>query len=1209
LEARDIAVMNKRILLTTSAAPSQAPVSTPEKRVPIGVGFLISVLRNAGHSVFFIDNYLQPDSFLENDYLQKNDIDYVGIYANTICYRDTLRMFHKLEWFRQTNKWKGKIIVGGPHTSVCLNTIPDFVDYVVQGEGEKAILDIVENRVTERVVKYPRIKNLDELPMPAWDYFVKLPYHWNVSWFPEKPIMTMNTSRGCPFKCNFCSVNSIWGREYTCFSAERVVSDIEYLIKEHGAKGIYFREDNFTFNKQRLKEFCELMIKKKLNIPWACESRVSNIDREGIELMHRAGVRGFYFGVESGSQRVLNFINKGITVEQTRNAFKLCNEFGINAAASIMVGIPTETDAEHNQTLELLKEIKPTASWFNVFTGIPDSELYRYVIKNKLYEFIDDRELIYLKGHNERAKKYYGESWDACIPIKICQGKIVEPETSIVMSVYNGEKYLKDAIDSILRQTYQNFEFIIVDDGSTDETDRILYSYDDPRIRIIKNNKNIGLTKSQNKAIKTARGKYITKMDADDISLPHRLEKMVDFLNDNSDHGFVGHAFYTISSTGKILSLVNVRLDDRDIRANLQKQNQFCGTVLMRKHLFLQCGGYDEEFEFAQDYDLWLRLSELSKMANIAEPLYYWRITEDQISRAKKNEQKYYAKKAIAESKKREVMVSVIMATYNRQTLLREAIDSVLNQTYRNFKLIVVNDGGEDVEGAVTELNVDNNIVYINRKENKGLAAARNLGITMSKSKYLVYLDDDDVIYPEHLELLVTALENSDYKVAYTDSYRVHQEKQKNGKYKTIKKILYPSHDFSKNGILYGNVAPVHCFMHERSCLDEVGLFDENFESHEDWDLWIRLSKKFDFQHIKKLSAEYRFRTDGYQLTRSPGFRKTYTDICNKYRPAVKKVKLERQNQKEIEEKIIPQVRYDPRTMDPIIENVQEENVTTKPQKILVRRKGGIGDVLMITPAVRELKRKYPKSLLVCETDYVNMLKDNQYIDRVEQWGFPKISNYDIVLTPGYGHDCCENWIDAMAKKCDVKLASRKMDVFLTKDQINWAKNKIDANKRCIAFHTGKTCPTREWGIDKFKHVACHYLENGYNIIEVGDRKTTEYMGVGNDCRGCSILQTAALIKECQIFVGVYSVCANIAKAVETPACIIYGSCNPASAGADALEYPIWLDNLECKGCRNRLGMMGDKPIKCQQPEIYCLTKLMPELAIETIDKCIKELK
>ena len=288
------------ILFTTSAAPSQSPFSTTEKRPPLGIGFLISVLQNAGHKVFFIDNFLQPSNFLETGYIQKNKIDYVGISASTICFRDTLRMLYKLEYLRQTKQWYGKIIVGGPHTSVALETLPDFVDYVVQGEGEKVIVDIVEGEVKERVIRYPRISNLDNLPMPAWDYFASLPYDWGVPWFPDQPVFTMSTSRGCPFSCSFCAVHSIWGNRYIHFSAERIVSDIEYLIEHFKIKGIYFREDNFTFNRKRLTNFCDLLLTKGINVFWACETRVDTLDKELVKLMYQAGARGFYIGVEKG---------------------------------------------------------------------------------------------------------------------------------------------------------------------------------------------------------------------------------------------------------------------------------------------------------------------------------------------------------------------------------------------------------------------------------------------------------------------------------------------------------------------------------------------------------------------------------------------------------------------------------------------------------------------------------------------------------------------------------------------------------------------------------------------------------------------------------------------------------------------------------------------------------------------------------------------
>ena len=882
----------KRVLLTTSAAPSQSPFSTIEKRPPIGIGFLISVLRNAGHEVFFIDNYLEPSDSLETDYLQFNHIDLVGIYANTICYRDTLRMLHRLEYLRQTGKWKGKIVVGGPHTTVALDTIPEFVDHVVQGEGEYALLDIVEGKATQRVIRYPRIQNLDELPMPAWDYFALLPYNWHVEWFPEEPVFTMNTSRGCPFACTFCSVGSVWGKNYTYFSAERIVSDIEYLVEHHGAKGIYFREDNFTLNKNRLTRYCNLLLERGITIPWACETRVSSLDRETVELMSRAGVCGFYLGVESGSQRMLDFLMKGITVDQTRNAFELCHEYSIKTAASVIVGTPTETDEDLQQTLTLLDDIKPTTTWFNVFVGIPNSYLYQYTINNNLYEFKDDRGLLYLKGHNKRTKKYYGKHINAEIPAISSQGdRIVKPKISVVMSVYNGDKYLEKAIQSILHQSFQDFEFIIIDDASTDSTTDILARFTDPRFKIMRNHRNIGLTRSLNIGMREAQGEYIARMDADDISLPHRLETQYEFLRNNPEYALVGSSYYSIDENGRTVSLVPVLTSDQEIRAGLQKQNWFGhGTVMMRNNTFVECGGYDEEFIYAQDYDLWLRMTEKFKVSNIEEPLYCWRITSDCISKKKINEQQKYARLAIFKTRSRlnlslkKPKVSVIVPTYNRPQMLIDAIQSILDQSYKNVEIVVINDCGTDVKEIVRGLNIRNNIIYLNHHTNKGLAASRNTGIKAASGKYIAYLDDDDIYYPNHLETLVNVIEEGKYKVAYTDAYRAFQVLE-NGHYRITRRDIPFSNDFDRDLLLIQNISPVNCFVHAKSCLDEVGLFDEDLHAHEDWDLWIRLSREYDFKHIRKVTAEFRWRMDGSTMSSSrlPEFLRTMGIIYRRY--------------------------------------------------------------------------------------------------------------------------------------------------------------------------------------------------------------------------------------------------------------------------------------------------------------------------------------
>lgn len=896
----------KNILLTTSAAPEQTPFSTTEKRPPIGIGFLISTLREAGHNVFFIDNYLSPSNFLETDYLKRHRIDFVGIYTNTICFRDSLRMFYLLEEMRQRGFWNGKIIAGGPHASVCPETIPRFVDHVVIGEGEYAVRDIVAGKVTERIVRYPSIGNLDELPMPAWDYFTDLPYNWGGNWLPEAPVFTMNTSRGCPFSCTFCSVCSIWGKRYTSFSAERVVSDIEYVVRHYGARGIYFREDNFTLKRERLVSFCNLLIERNIRIPWVCESRVSNLDRELVVLMARAGAVGFYFGVESGSQRLLDFMKKGISVEQIRNAFRWCHELDIKTAASVIVGVPTETEDDLRMTAALLEELQPTVTWFNIFVGIPDSELFRYAQEHGYVEFIDDRGLAYMKGHNRRVELFYGSAWDAKVPVTFENGKISTPLVSVIMSVHNGERHVGEAIQSILCQSFLNYECIIIDDASTDATPDILLQFKDPRLSVIRNSRNLGLTASLNVGIQASRGKYIARMDADDLSVPHRFARQVEYLENNPEIAVVGSSYYTMDELGVVTGITDVLDRPELIQRELLRQNWFGhGSVMMRKSCLEEIGGYDERFIYAQDYDLFLRLSERYKLANVTEPLYCWRESPHGISASKRAQQDYFAEMARSAASQRRgasvctaaeppvtplaPLVSVIVPTHNRPDMLATAISSILAQTMQSFEIIVVNDAGTDVQPVLERFSGRENIRYLVHETNRGLAAARNTGINAARGKYIAYLDDDDAYYPKHLETLVGFLESNDCRVAYSDAYCAIQQKTDNG-FVTVKREVVYSRDFDYDAILYVNFIPVLCVIHEKACLSLCGMFDESLSRHEDWDLWIRMSRHERFEHINTVTCEYTYRPDGSSMTSSsaPLFFETYKAVCRKYDDFVK---------------------------------------------------------------------------------------------------------------------------------------------------------------------------------------------------------------------------------------------------------------------------------------------------------------------------------
>ncbi|RNC65998.1 MAG: glycosyltransferase, partial [Desulfuromonadales bacterium] len=240
-------------------------------------------------------------------------------------------------------------------------------------------------------------------------------------------------------------------------------------------------------------------------------------------------------------------------------------------------------------------------------------------------------------------------------------------------------------------------------------------------------------------------------------------------------------------------------------------------------------------------------------------------------------------KRPVAQKSGPHPLVSVIVPTYNRPDMLPETLRSILAQTYPNIEIVVVNDAGADVERLVKE--VAPGAAYLRHERNKGLAGARNTGIRHASGKYIAYLDDDDLFYPEHVETLVTFLEESDCTVAYTDSYRAFQS-QASGRYEVVRRELAHGVDFDYDRILVDNFVPVLCFMHEKSCIEESGYFDESLRRHEDWDLWIRMSRKFRFAHIPKVTCEFSCRVDGSGMTTGtvPMFLVTRNAIYAKYR-------------------------------------------------------------------------------------------------------------------------------------------------------------------------------------------------------------------------------------------------------------------------------------------------------------------------------------
>jgi len=202
------------------------------------------------------------------------------------------------------------------------------------------------------------------------------------------------------------------------------------------------------------------------------------------------------------------------------------------------------------------------------------------------------------------------------------------PKVSVVTSVYNGEKYIEECVQSILNQSFKDFEFILLDNGSTDGTAKFLDQINDPRVRVV-HQENLGIPQSLNKGVQLARGELVARLDADDVSYPHRLEHQVQFMDANKDHVLCGGGYQCWINGSLSPQTVPLPLTDQDIRSRLSRFNPIAhSAVVFRKDAFLQVGGYDRHLLFTQDYDLWIRLMKIGKASNLEENLGFVRFYE-----------------------------------------------------------------------------------------------------------------------------------------------------------------------------------------------------------------------------------------------------------------------------------------------------------------------------------------------------------------------------------------------------------------------------------------------------------------------------------------------------------------------------------------------------------------------------------------------------
>lgn len=397
------------ILLMTTDPPKESPWGLGRRFPPLGLSYIAGSLEKAGYQVEMLDNYLLKKSISEvKEHVKKLSPQIVGITCGSVTFRRCIETAKAIKEVLPSCK----VVVGGWHPSYLPESMLQHpeIDYAIMGEGERAIVELVNSiikgiddsvlakisglayRKGKKFVKNAPelINDLDDIPFPARHLLPMHLYSREMEYLSVKPVDTMNVIRGCPYNCAFCETKKIWGSKCRAFSASRVVNELHSLVSDYGTKGIYFVGDNFTINKKRTIELCKAIKKAKLDLEWVCDTRVDLISRGLVKEMKTAGCKTIWFGVESGSARVLKMINKQITLQQALDAFKLCKEEDVRTASSFMLGLPGETVEDMEATYKFARKLDPDWVRFNIFVGYPGSDLYDEILEKGLYERVED---------------------------------------------------------------------------------------------------------------------------------------------------------------------------------------------------------------------------------------------------------------------------------------------------------------------------------------------------------------------------------------------------------------------------------------------------------------------------------------------------------------------------------------------------------------------------------------------------------------------------------------------------------------------------------------------------------------------------------------------------------------------------------------------------------------------------------------------------
>lgn len=387
-----------------------------EAHLPTGLAALAAYMEELGHEVKVLDALAEGrDRRVLRNKLTKIGLSDRGVMEEIKRYQPELVgisiMFTAfvedgIRMARLAKSIDKKIVtvLGGAHVSIDPKSVArrTGVDVAVKGEGENALAEIIKmmegGKKIPKVIETDLISNLDDLPLPGWKFFDLKKYNLGGVFAMRNPVMPIVSSRGCPNHCVYCSVHAVWRHKWRGRSPKLVVDEIEYLMKNFGAREIAFQDDSLSVDGHRLQKICDEIIKRKLNVRWTTPNGIAHwtLNKRLLKKMKQAGCYRITFGIESGDEETRRWIGKPYDLNQANELTKYANNLGMWTLATNIIGFPFETREQIEKTIDYA--MKSDCDWAFFFRlgprpGTPVYEVFKkkkWLPKNKLILFSEE---------------------------------------------------------------------------------------------------------------------------------------------------------------------------------------------------------------------------------------------------------------------------------------------------------------------------------------------------------------------------------------------------------------------------------------------------------------------------------------------------------------------------------------------------------------------------------------------------------------------------------------------------------------------------------------------------------------------------------------------------------------------------------------------------------------------------------------------------